>query len=138
MACWRATAWNTYFRRASLPPRGLEPPALWAVTGLRPALTANGPWDLRPIRYSNNIGRHQLPPTVNPSPNPTMSLVVTNDGSMYNSPEHLLLFGQINLAKCAAERAQMSSFEIDPDGSDRFGREYDTARMWTHHAQIIR
>ncbi len=34
--------------------RGLAPPALWAVTGLRPALTANGP---SPMPYSYFIGR---------------------------------------------------------------------------------
>lgn len=48
---------------------------------------------------------------------------------MYSSPDHILLFGQINLAKCAMDRAQQLSIST-VEGSDRFKREYDTARLW--------
>ena len=71
--------------------------------------------------------------TLPPIHNPTMATVICDNGSHYDSPNLLLLFGQINLAKCAAERYAITS---DPDGSSRFGREYDTARMWVGHAQI--
>ena len=68
-----------------------------------------------------------------------MATVICDNGSRYNAPDHLLLFGQINLARCAAERAQSAAITPpDPDGSDRFGREYDTARAWTGHALIHR
>ena len=48
---------------------------------------------------------------------------------MYNSGDHILLFGQINLAKCAMERAQDLNLTT-AEGSDRFKREFDTARLW--------
>ena len=63
-----------------------------------------------------------------------MALVICDNGTCYHSPDHLLLFGQINLAKCAAERAEKAAADV----SDRFGREYDTARAWTQHAMIHR
>lgn len=68
-----------------------------------------------------------------------MATVICDNGSRYHAPDHLLLFGQINLAKCAAERAQRSATTpADPDGSDRFSREYDSCKLWTGHAQIHR
>ena len=48
---------------------------------------------------------------------------------MYNSGDHILLFGQINLAKCAMERAQDLNLST-AEGSYRFKREFETARLW--------
>jgi hypothetical protein len=58
-----------------------------------------------------------------------MSIVVCGDGSMYNSQDHILLFQQINLAKCAMERAQDLNLST-AEGGDRFKREFGTARLW--------
>ena len=44
---------------------------------------------------------------------------------MYNSQDHILLFQQINLAKCACERAQDLNLST-AEGSDRFKREFGT------------
>ena len=50
----------------------------------------------------------------------------------YNTPQYLLLFHQINLASCAARRAEQNVCD-----SDRFSREYDTARMWCQKEVIV-
>jgi hypothetical protein len=67
-----------------------------------------------------------------------MTCVTCSDGSYYHAPDHFLLFSHLNVAKCAAERARTGAcFQYDDDGTDRFGREYDTARMWTRHSEIL-
>lgn len=58
-----------------------------------------------------------------------MSLVVCDNGFMYNAPDHILLFEQINIAKCAMERAKSVNLTTQT-GSDRFRAEFDTARLW--------
>lgn len=66
-----------------------------------------------------------------------MATVIVDGGAgWYNAPDHLLLFGQINLAACAARRAKAAPLTGEED--DRFDREYDTCRMWAGHAQIHR
>lgn len=57
------------------------------------------------------------------------SYAPTADGGLYRAPDYLLLFGQINLARCAAERAQTIAGICD---GDRFASEYDTAKLWAH------
>ena len=66
-----------------------------------------------------------------------MSLVVCGDGSMYNANDHILLFQQINLAKCAMERAQQLNLSTG-EGSYRFKREFDTARFWARRGNQVR
>jgi hypothetical protein len=63
-----------------------------------------------------------------------MSLVVCGDGSMYNADDHILLFGQINLAKCAMERAKAANLATE-EGSELFKREFDTARAWARRGR---
>ena len=41
-------------------------------------------------------------------------------------PEYILLFDQINLAKCATDRASANLHN-----KERFRGEYDTAKMWS-------
>lgn len=65
-----------------------------------------------------------------------MSLVVCGDGSMYNANDHILLFGQINLAACAMGRARALSLSTE-EGSSRFKREFDTARLWARRGPSI-
>ena len=50
----------------------------------------------------------------------------TAAGTRYRAPNRLALFDQINLAKCASERAKV--YVID---RDRFAGEYVTAASWT-------
>ena len=42
------------------------------------------------------------------------------------------LLGRINIAKCAAERARMHVMD-----TERFHREFQTARMWTRYKCYI-
>jgi len=58
-----------------------------------------------------------------------MSIVICGNGSMYNADDHILLFQQINLAKCAMERAKAVDLST-AEGSDRFRGEFVTARLW--------
>jgi hypothetical protein len=51
----------------------------------------------------------------------------TADGSTYRAPTYLLFFDQINVAKCAADRAVDNVLD-----AERFSREYDTAKMWAN------
>jgi hypothetical protein len=55
-----------------------------------------------------------------------------HNGHLYHTPQYLLLFQQINLASCAARRAQENVQD-----SERFGREYDTARMWARKSVVV-
>ncbi len=82
--------------------------------------------------YSYFIGR-QPAADRQPYPSRFMATVITDNGRSYHCPDHLLLFGQINLAKCAAERAADAACD-----SARFGREYDTAKLWSAHGLINR
>jgi hypothetical protein len=47
-------------------------------------------------------------------------------GTLYRAPKKLNLFDQINLARCAAERAKANMWDVD-----RFAVEYATAASWT-------
>jgi hypothetical protein len=55
---------------------------------------------------------------------------------MYNANDHILLFGQINLAACAMGRARALSLSTE-EGSSRFKREFDTARLWARRGPSI-
>ena len=65
-----------------------------------------------------------------------MSLVVCGNGSLIHVNDHILLFGQINLAKCAMERAQGVN-AATLEGRDRFLREYETARLWARRGPFF-
>lgn len=52
--------------------------------------------------------------------------VCTAAGTLYRAPNRLGLFEQINLAKCAAERAKIHAID-----AARFEGEYVTAAFWT-------
>jgi hypothetical protein len=45
---------------------------------------------------------------------------------------NISLLDRINIAHCAAQRARMYVLN-----TDRFGREFDTARMWTRYKCFI-
>jgi hypothetical protein len=55
---------------------------------------------------------------------------------MYSCQDHILLFSQINIAKCAMERAQQLNLST-VEGSDRFKREFDTARLWARRGNTV-
>lgn len=55
-----------------------------------------------------------------------MTDICSAAGTLYRAPNRLALFDQINLAKCASERAKV--YVIN---QDRFQGEYVTAASWT-------
>jgi hypothetical protein len=58
--------------------------------------------------------------------------ICTAAGTMYRAPNRLALFDQINLAKCATERAKV--YVTD---SARFEGEYVTAAHWASKRVIV-
>ena len=64
-----------------------------------------------------------------------MSIVVCGNGHMYHSPDHILLFEQINIAKCAMDRARATDTRTQA-GSERFRAEFETARVWARRGMI--
>lgn len=65
-----------------------------------------------------------------------MSIVVCGNGHMYQSPDHILLFEQINIAKCAMERAKAADTRTQA-GSERFRAEFDSARLWARRGNPV-
>ena len=64
------------------------------------------------------------------SVSPNLSTYSTQLMSLYL--DELTLFDRINLADCAARRAQQNTMD-----ADRFKGEYDTARLWHKYRCII-
>jgi|LakMenE01Jun11ns_1017448.scaffolds.fasta_scaffold8760169_2 hypothetical protein len=54
------------------------------------------------------------------------STICSAAGTLYRAPKKLGLFDQINLARCAAERAKANVWDID-----RFAVEYAAAASWS-------
>jgi len=58
--------------------------------------------------------------------------ICTANGTLYRAPNRLGLFDQINLARCAAERAKENAWD-----TSRFESEYVAATHWTRKRVIL-
>jgi hypothetical protein len=58
--------------------------------------------------------------------------ICTAAGTLYRAPNRLGLFDQINLAKCAADRAK-----VHCNDSARFDSEYIAANHWAQKRVIV-
>ena len=60
------------------------------------------------------------------------STICSAAGTLYRAPNKIGLFDQINLAKCAAERAKANVWD-----TDRFTVEYAAAASWSGKRVIL-